>query len=195
MGYAVFALNAIIVYTTTWYAAFMLKQIFVTSDGRKRKGISTKCLTCAVKFLTRLDKPAKYCSTACYRIGSKKQVRLECAWCRTVFERARARATKSKSKLYFCCRACKDNAQMLGGIDAIMPPHFGRGNGQYSYRRTYKRIFHVRQLQCHRCGYREFECGVDIHHSDNNRKNNTGENLVALCAPCHRALHCGLWKL
>lgn len=55
--------------------------------------------------------------------------------------------------------------------------------------------FEVSDLKCTRCGYNEFSCGIDIHHIDGDNSNDVKENLIPLCPSCHRALHCGLWKL
>jgi hypothetical protein len=72
-----------------------------------------------------------------------------------------------------------------------MPPHYGTGTGKDTYRRQ----FSDRKFRCRRCGYSEFKSGVDVHHIDADDTNNRKENLLLLCACCHRALHCGLWAL
>lgn len=77
-----------------------------------------------------------------------------------------------------------------------MPNHYGKAaRSPEIYRRTYKEVNQVEILKCERCNYCEFECGVDIHHRDKNKANNHQDNLVALCSPCHRALHHGYWEL
>jgi len=46
--------------------------------------------------------------------------------------------------------------------------------------------------KCARCGYSEYESSLCVHHI-----NGVGdrENLILLCMNCHKALHCGLWRL
>lgn len=150
--------------------------MFTGKDGRRRKGVLVSCKTCGKEFATRIDQPGKYCSKLCQCLGSRNRSTLECTWCKRKFERIVSALKLSKSGLYFCCRNCKDDAQILGGIKEIMPDHFGKGNGQYTYRKTYKRLYRVNKLTCTRCGYNE------------------KENLLALCICCHRALHNKQWS-
>ena len=84
---------------------------------------------------------------------------------------------------------------MIGGIKEIMPPHYGTGKYSDAYRRAYKTLNNIDKLVCKRCDYCEFECGIDIHHINKNRNDNSIENLIALCSPCHKALHCKCWCL
>ena len=85
---------------------------------------------------------------------------------------------------------CKDEAQKIGGIKEIMPPHYGTAEKE-----TYRELFQQSEFICRRCGYNEFVGCVDIHHIDENHKNNEKANLMPLCATCHKALHWKLWKL
>lgn len=165
-------------------------------SGITRTGILVKCAVCKKEFPTRKSNPRTCCSAACGYINSRKRIEVTCSNCGIYFEKRPSSLSQSKSGLYFCTRNCKDEAQRIGGIKEIMPPHYGvASRSPERYRRIYKEEFKVEKLFCIRCGYDEFECGVDIHHKDNNYKNNLSENLVSLCAPCHRALHKGLWIL
>lgn len=43
---------------------------------------------------------------------------------------------------------------------------------------------------CERCGFiPKDKCQLDVHHIDRNNKNNNIENLLTLCANCHRLEH------
>jgi hypothetical protein len=45
---------------------------------------------------------------------------------------------------------------------------------------------------CEKCGFIALDkCQIDIHHIDRNHKNNHVENLMSLCANCHRLEHKG----
>ena len=163
---------------------------FVDSDGKKRKGISGKCASCDKEFITRIDQPKNYCSRECARSKQKNNIDCVCSQCGIKFQRPVSKTKCSKSGLYFCSRQCKDKAQRIGGIKEIMPPHYGTGEGEWSYREFFKK----EEFVCARCEYDEFSCGVSIHHIDHNRRNNDKSNLVPLCMPCHIALHFNFWK-
>lgn len=137
---------------------------------------------------------AKFCSQKCFGQSRRGKIKKEnncfCSKCATPFYRSPSKKLNSKNGLYFCNRLCKEEAQKLGGIKEIMPPHYGT-----SEKINYRELFDVSELVCFRCSYREFTSCVDIHHIDKDRNNNKKENLIPLCTCCHRSLHLGLWKL
>lgn len=167
------------------------------ADGRVRKAEKIICKECKKEHLVRIrpnrKRKVEFCSIVCFREFSKKETKtkLNCSWCKKEFFRTSSKIRNSKSGLYFCCRKCKDEAQRLGGIKDIQPNHYGTSN-KIDYRQIY--IDAGKELICGRCGYKEFESSVQIHHIDENRNNNTIENLLALCANCHYALHNKCWK-
>lgn len=170
---------------------------FTDSEGRKRKGFLTNCGSCGKSFPTRIDQPAKYCSAVCRGSAFRKVVEVCCGHCGKVILKKPSALRCSRSGYFFCDRNCKEDAQRAGLIKEILPPHYGTSSGGHSeqYRKYYKECSGDTKLICKRCGYSEFECGVDIHHINENRKDNSFENLKPLCACCHKALHNGLWKL
>lgn len=168
-------------------------ETYVDSVGHKRKGIKVSCHTCQKSFLTRKDQAARYCSRKCFHSAQRRRVTHNCAYCGKLFELRQSRI--SKSGLHCCSKKCKDRAQRIGGVTKMLPSHYGTGSSSASYRAEYHRLTGLEKLACGRCGYDEFECGIDIHHLDSDRQNNKKENLFALCAPCHRALHNGLWQI
>ena len=43
---------------------------------------------------------------------------------------------------------------------------------------------------CEMCGYTPFwKQALDVHHRDGDKKNNDTDNLMTICASCHRELH------
>lgn len=163
--------------------------VYLDTTGRKRTGVLICCLICGKLVPTRKDQPAKYCSVDCSRLSRRNRLSYLCARCGKEFERAPSKEV-SKSKLFFCSRKCKDDAQRLkGGMPELFLSHYGTGT------RSYRSLFEEKDLVCRRCGYDEFSEGVDIHHIDENRNNNDKSNLIALCSNCHRGLHAGRWKL
>lgn len=170
---------------------------FIDSYGSNRKGKKVNCKNCGKNFITRINQPAIYCSRECSWKNKQKRITLKCENCQKLFERKKSSTSKSKHKINFCSINCKNIAQSIGGIKEIMPPHYGTSKKRSPkvYRNFYKRTKNLENLFCLRCGYKEFECGIDIHHKDGNSCNNSIENLIPLCAPCHRAYHEGLIDL
>lgn len=158
--------------------------------------IKKNCLHCTKEFNTRSQDVkrghGKFCSRKCSSDHNKgrKEIRepnVICAFCHQEFYMAASKLSNSKSGLYFCCRAHKDQAQKIGGITAIMPSHYGIESDN-----TYRRIaFAVKPKVCERCGYDKHEAGIVVHHKDHNRQNNDITNLEVLCAICHAIEHWG----
>ena len=57
--------------------------------------------------------------------------------------------------------------------------------GIQAYRHIYRDSH--KDIKCEKCGSTKFLC---IHHLDENRNNNSLENLQCLCKSCHQKLHC-----
>jgi hypothetical protein len=135
----------------------------------------------------------KFCTRQCANNFNainrpKPELNVECAWCHKKFHKTISHQINSKSGLFFCCRAHKDEAQRVGGIQAIMPAHYGIVSEN-----TYRRIaFAVKPKVCERCGYDKHEAGIIVHHKDRNRDNNDISNLEVLCAICHAIEH---WEI
>ena len=166
--------------------------MYVIEYGQKRKAKKVKCKYCRKSFLCYIKRTRQYCSHDCsYKDRSNKESNVNCAHCGKGFYRNQSKQKNSKSGLFFCDKECKCEAQRIGGIKEIMPAHYGTGFGRFSYRDK----FTENELVCGRCGYDEFSCGIDIHHKDKNRENNSKENLIPLCSCCHRGLHNNRWSL
>lgn len=171
-----------------------MQEYIMCSDGKKRKAIRIVCENCSKETLQRIRRKSvgRFCSKDCASTyhGKTHSVDVVCKWCSKQFRKRLSNLPKSKSGLYFCTRACKDEAQKLGGIKEIQPPHYGTSTIV-----DYRAKFDSEDLVCTRCGYNEFRCAIDIHHIDKNRDNNDIANLVPLCSCCHMSLHRGAWKI
>lgn len=135
----------------------------------------------------------KFCSQKCanqYRIEHLPPLEKNviCALCHQEFHKNEAHQAGSKSGLFFCCREHKDLAQCIGGIQAIMPPHYGTGAPENTYRRI---AFAVKPKICERCGFDKHDAAIIVHHKDRNRENGDVSNLEVLCANCHAIEHWG----
>ena len=121
---------------------------------------------------------------------------LTCAYCGKKFVRALSKLEKSKSGLYFCCRQHKDLAQRVSSgqqFEIMRPDHYtSPGEDITKYRLN---AFRNKQHKCAVCGWDEDQDILEVHHIDENRKNNSLENLIILCPICHRKLTNHKYKL
>lgn len=135
----------------------------------------------------------KFCSRKCSGEYKSKNIKpkapnVSCAYCNDNFYIPSSKKRNSKSGLYFCCREHKDQAQRIGGIKEIMPPHYGETQQNYRYI-----VFrdNNKPRQCERCQYNKHKAAIVVHHKDRNRENNDISNLEVLCANCHAIEHWG----
>lgn len=139
-----------------------------------------------------------YCSRSCgmkYVASLRKPVpNVTCAFCDKPFYVNDSKKKQSKSGLYFCCRNHKDASQRLGGIQAIMPSHYGSSLVP-AYRK--KALAHYTN-ECNVCGWNEYPELLLVHHIDENRSNNSIDNLEILCPTHHDVRHylakSGKWR-
>jgi hypothetical protein len=135
----------------------------------------------------------KFCNKKCANVYRALNIKspepnVKCAYCEKLFYLNDTKKKNSKSGLYFCCRKHKDAAQRVGGIQAIMPAHYGTGAPENTYRRI---AFINKPKICERCGFNDHEAAIIVHHKDRNRMNDSIENLEVLCANCHAIEHWG----
>jgi len=161
--------------------------IIIENDGHKRRATKVKCSTCNKYFLKalRFIKPniKNYCSTKCANIGLHRRIILKCATCDKLFERTLSKTKNSKSGLYFCSTNCKNKAQRIGGYKEIQPSHYGKGTSKYR-----SIAFKGYDKKCEVCGYEDHSEILEVHHIDEDKKNNKLSNLIILCPNCHAAI-------
>lgn len=159
--------------------------------------IERKCINCESLFITRqadIDRGhGKFCSKKCFFLLRSKNAKIrrieiesipnaKCDWCKILYYRKKF--DTSKHGFFFCSRKCKDNAQKIGGIKEIQPSHYG--DECTSYRKI---AFENFKNECVKCGYKENSYALEVHHKDENRKNNNISNLEILCCNCHTIIH------
>lgn len=164
----------------------MIIREFVSVDTCNKNRIFTevRCEVCSVIF-TRQKRLLKLhtCSIKCNNVLKGSTVEVECSNCGVPVFKAKSKLTNSKSGKYFCCRACKDEAQTY--MTEIQPSHYGTGTGIDSYR---QKAFKVYKPICAECGYSNI-LALEVHHIDKDRNNNVISNLKILCANCHTIEH------
>lgn len=127
------------------------------------------------------------CSSKFFRAEevSKKLPNVTCSFCNNNFYKAPSKIKQSKSGLFFCSRSHKDAAQRLGGIEEIMPNHYGTGKIP-EYR---KKSFANLPNECAVCGWNEHPQVLEVNHKNLNRSDNSLENLELLCPTHHQVFH------
>lgn len=152
------------------------------------------CETCGAKFKTRksyVDRGhGRFCSLKCSanRARKEKDHNCVCSFCEKSFYRTPSKI-KSKSGHVFCSRHCKDSAQKIGGIEDIMPSHYGTGTSRYRQTALNNLLESEGRLFCEECGWDDVPEVLEVHHHDRDRNNNSPENLAVLCPTCHRIEH------
>jgi 5-methylcytosine-specific restriction endonuclease McrA len=123
-----------------------------------------------------------YCSKTCSDARKGSSVTCNCATCGKEIKKQKSIIKRSKSTKVFCSRSCavSYNNKLKTG-----EKHPNYVNGDGSYRRL---AFNSLSNKCSDCG-NEDERVLEVHHIDENRKNNNIENLVILCANCHKIRH------
>ncbi len=163
------------------------EQTFVDTEGKSRKAWTLRCDQCGKVFLrpARLIRSEEhYCSKNCYSLSKRTRVQVVCALCGKVTERRPSSLEKSKSRLYFCGRVCKDKGQSLEyGLKDVWPDHYGSGINNYR-----EKALKYYPNKCTDCDFDDIRALV-VHHRDHNRDNNGLKNLEVLCANCHYIRH------
>jgi 5-methylcytosine-specific restriction endonuclease McrA len=146
------------------------------------------CAYCGKTFESNPSSGNVCCSWECRVARSKtevwptrKKLLIQCAECGKEFWIKLSARTAGKGK--FCSRECKINSQK---IDNLSSPSF---YGSSVWYQTRKRILERDNSTCQHCGVQEDS--VHVHHKEYKRNggDESDENLITLCARCHRIEH------
>jgi hypothetical protein len=150
-------------------------------DGKQRRLHSCFCKWCGVEFFIPYCRKRIYCSRQCFELSATRNIEVLCEQCgKRCFKKPSALKNNVHRK-FFCSRQCKDIAQSFdGGCEEIRPNHYKTGRASYRQRALRKY-----GASCRRCGYKEIEKMLDVHHKDGNRAHNQISNLEVLCVWCH----------
>jgi 5-methylcytosine-specific restriction endonuclease McrA len=153
------------------------------------------CRQCQSPFEDRHYKPSRptlYCSRACSHLAQTTRVQLTCKQCQSQFERKAYMQEWSQDRGPFCSFDCygqwqKENTHGQAN-PSYKPQSPRRGAGQWDRNR---------KAALARDGYRCQKCGstsrLHVHHqtpwSDGQTDPHALDNLLTLCASCHRKEH------
>jgi len=155
-----------------WFCSVECKGNF----SRKQTTQSFQCDYCGKFFSKRTSEVRgknKFCSVKCSHdslTDNNFYVEDTCDYCGKNFRQYKK--SYQKSKQHFCTSECYWNFIKVD-------KRFGN---------VYRRIAltNIKEPKCEICGWSNgIDDCLDIHHIDENRKNNTKENLIILCPNCH----------
>lgn len=163
-------------------------------DHHATKNSTAKCLTCGGSVAHR---KARYCSDACKRANRAARAKVrQCPRCGAWFG-MKPNVSGAKYWTKFCTPACADAAhsERMAGAGNSNFAALGRYSNQYLLMRAV--VMERDGAQCAACGEQEMfrpksvRSTLHVHHIDRNPRNNTPENLITLCQPCHSRHHGG----
>lgn len=126
----------------------------------------------------------KYCSIECRTKSQFNGKWVKCVNCGKKIYRTPRDYRKSKSKRFFCTVSCHcswENKNVRCGVNS---PNWIAGESAY---RDLLRRLRI-PYKCAKCGITDKRVLI-VHHKDENRKNNSADNLERLCCNCHAILH------
>lgn len=154
--------------------------------------ITLKCtkhnhtFTTSYENVRRDNRPHHVCPLCQQEDLNKNKIETTCDYCGKRYLLSESRY--DKNNFHFCCRECKDKAQSLASgekFNDLRPEHYGAETSIHSYRTA---AFMNYPHQCAICGWNEDEDVLQVHHIDEDRQNNSLENLIILCPTCHQKL-------
>lgn len=167
-----------------------MEEVKFFDGSNNRIGVKVNCPICQKEFVTRKDllHKNKCCSKKCQGKNRtfNNTTEVNCSWCNKSYRRKNSKFGINKTTYTFCTRQCKDLAQKLGGIEDIMPDHYGTGNRAVGIS-DYKR-YNLDITKCTSCVENRYYL-LCVHHIDGNRKNNNTSNLEVVCYNCHAKRH------
>lgn len=156
-----------------------------------------------------------YCSRECYQqqpISTQEKTgdEVECAYCGSMIYRSGYYIKHSKNGLFFCDKSCtaKYRSKIINDDKNVICDNCGKPfrkspstirDTNFCCRNCWKEFIksngpvYYRKFKgdvCEKCGFvPEDKCQLDVHHDDGDKLNNTEDNLITLCANCHRLVH------
>ncbi len=124
----------------------------------------------------------------CYKKEcEKKNYTLYCANCGKKIARTECEVQKNKSGFFYCSKEC--------GNKHKNKIRYSNKNKIDEYKNYRLKAFHIYEHKCALCEWDEDERVLEVHHINENRKDNSIENLIILCPICHKYLSLHIYSL
>ncbi len=124
-----------------------------------------------------------YCSKECMILSKTKVVHCKCSNCNKDIIKRPSQILKSKTGNIYCSKSCSNSKNNTIFKSGENHPNYTTGYGSYRNRKL-----KISEEKCEICGINDKRV-LEVHHIDNNRKNNNLNNLKLLCANCHKIEH------
>ena len=152
----------------------------------KRTPMKLHCLECDFTWIAPASTVLYEQNHKCPNCGVVKRIKLQCAYCGKEIERLPNEIKKNKSGLFYCSRECGNRHKNQLRAES------GEWDSSQNYRlKAFEQLSHY----CAVCGWKEDERILEVHHKDEDRSNNSIDNLCILCPTCHRKITLGYYKL
>lgn len=149
--------------------------------------VTVVCKQCTKEFKAKpswiKNGGGKFCSRSCAHAANRKGSVIHCFICSTQAYKQPKALNGSKSGKLFCSKSCQTKWRNAEFKDE---KHTNWKGGLHAYRRMMTQSTKI--TICTLCKNSDKRV-LAAHHVDENRKNNTIENLEWLCHNCHHLVH------
>lgn len=165
-----------------------------TACSRAHHAVKNSTNTCRHCGASVRDRHIRYCSKECKRDHIDQRVHVR--WLTTCPQCGRQYSGKSKH----CSRACADRAHSVRMAGVRNSRFVALGKYSNLFRQMSDIIRDRDGMSCSACGAQAmrmrhgnggWRTSLQVHHLDENTRNNYPENLITLCARCHMKHHRG----
>lgn len=153
------------------------------NNARKQK-TKKVCLQCNCSYETQC-KHSKFCSQKCSSVHKRKEsIEVVCEQCSNTYRKNKSKLKRSYK--HFCNNLCKKQYYKTNSHERGVYSNYNGRSSTSTYR---KLAFANYKHECYYCNYSKFIDVLQVHHLDENRNNNSLENLRIVCPTCHSEVH------
>ena len=165
---------------------FIQDVILLGEYKTKRDPIVLFCNDCQWEWSTKASnvlytEKGKHHCPSCGNTNANRKTGIiaNCSWCGKEVYRKKSRVDINKTGYFYCSIQCGN----------LHKNSIRRESGEWDKTSNYRKLaFSTKNHECAICGYDEEKRILEVHHIDENRDNNSEDNLIILCPNCHRKI-------